>query len=219
MKFFCVSIFIMLFALAASAQFRANTFRTKLDGDRNLCILDSDNDGVSDCVDICPDTPEGAKVDTKGCMKDTDGDGVADFFDKQLITATECQPVDSNGVGVCPCTCPQNSITATCNFYFPNFYIYFGANSQLQTFAKAELDAVAKLMRNLPSYRIVIETSNNKENIINIKRAKAVFDYLTKVQGIDRDRFIFFAKKSNENLNVVIIRKSAENESGATVTE
>ena len=35
-------------------------------------------------------------------MRDTDGDGVVDCKDKQLITPTECQPVDADGVGKCP---------------------------------------------------------------------------------------------------------------------
>src|SRR5258706_11895123 len=32
----------------------------------------------------------------------SDGDGVPDCKDKQLITPTECQPVDADGVGKCP---------------------------------------------------------------------------------------------------------------------
>ncbi len=33
---------------------------------------------------------------------DTDGDGVPDYMDKELITATICQPVDADGIGKCP---------------------------------------------------------------------------------------------------------------------
>ena len=31
------------------------------------CPIDSDKDGVIDCLDKCPGTPEGAKVDKDGC--------------------------------------------------------------------------------------------------------------------------------------------------------
>ena len=44
--------------------------------------LDSDNDGVVDTKDNCPDTPQGAPVDTKGCALDSDNDGVIDLHDR-----------------------------------------------------------------------------------------------------------------------------------------
>ena len=33
----------------------------------NGCPIDSDNDGVADGIDRCPDTPAGAPVDERGC--------------------------------------------------------------------------------------------------------------------------------------------------------
>jgi len=44
--------------------------------------IDSDNDGVYDQNDHCPDTPVGVKVDQWGCPLDNDQDGVPDFEDK-----------------------------------------------------------------------------------------------------------------------------------------
>jgi len=43
---------------------------------------DSDNDGVIDSLDECPNTPAGAAVDAKGCPLDSDNDGVADYKDQ-----------------------------------------------------------------------------------------------------------------------------------------
>lgn len=43
---------------------------------------DTDNDGVCDAQDKCPDTPEGMKVDGAGCPLDSDGDGVPDSVDE-----------------------------------------------------------------------------------------------------------------------------------------
>lgn len=50
--------------------------------DPHGCPLDSDGDGVFDGLDNCADTPFGATVDTYGCSKDSDGDGVLDGLDK-----------------------------------------------------------------------------------------------------------------------------------------
>ncbi len=43
---------------------------------------DSDNDGVADTHDACPDTPTGTTVDSKGCTLDGDADGVVDDKDQ-----------------------------------------------------------------------------------------------------------------------------------------
>ncbi len=65
------------------------------------CRKDADDDGINDCFDQCSNTPKSVRVDSKGCPRDTDGDGVSDYKDKQLITPTECQPSDTNGIGKC----------------------------------------------------------------------------------------------------------------------
>ena len=52
--------------------------------DVNGCA-DSDNDGVFDYVDLCPNTFDNSIVDNDGCadyQRDTDGDGVNDDFDQ-----------------------------------------------------------------------------------------------------------------------------------------
>lgn len=59
---------------------------------------DSDNDGVSDDDDLCPDTPPNVKVDEYGCPIDTDKDGVPDYLDKCPNTPRNI-PVDMYG---CP---------------------------------------------------------------------------------------------------------------------
>jgi len=50
--------------------------------DTKGCPLDSDGDGVFDGLDKCPDTPAGVKVNAEGCPLDTDGDGIPDYQDK-----------------------------------------------------------------------------------------------------------------------------------------
>jgi len=83
---------------------------------------DSDNDGVSDDLDRCLNTPHGAIVDRFGCPLDTDGDGVADGLDDCPATDAEAREmVDING---CPVdsdfdgypdyrdACPNNPVGA-----------------------------------------------------------------------------------------------------------
>ena len=60
--------------------------------------VDSDEDGVSDDKDRCPDTPYGIEVDASGCPFDSDGDGVYDYMDMCSGT-TKCVKVDPFG---CP---------------------------------------------------------------------------------------------------------------------
>jgi len=66
--------------------------------DENGCPLDSDEDGIYDGLDNCGDTPKGATVDVNGCPSDADGDGVFDGLDKCAETPSGW-PVDAAG---CP---------------------------------------------------------------------------------------------------------------------
>lgn len=57
---------------------------------------DADGDWVSDALDSCPNTPEGAEVDERGCPKDADGDGVPNGIDACPGTLSGAE-VDSRG--------------------------------------------------------------------------------------------------------------------------
>ena len=60
---------------------------------------DTDNDGVIDARDLCPNTVSGTTVDQNGCskdQKDTDYDGVPDYLDFCLNTTLGTE-VNSNG--------------------------------------------------------------------------------------------------------------------------
>ncbi len=61
-------------------------------------LLDSDNDGVTDNLDQCPNTPPGTEVDNTGCevIVDADGDGVADE-DDQCADTPQGEEVDEDG--------------------------------------------------------------------------------------------------------------------------
>src|SRR5256886_2238398 len=69
-------------------------------------VKDSDQDGVVDSKDKCPDTPVGAKVDERGCPIDTDKDGVPDGLDKCPDTPAGAH-VDASG---CPTDADQDGV-------------------------------------------------------------------------------------------------------------
>lgn len=73
---------------------------------------DSDNDGVADKNDKCPDTPVGVQVDKTGCPLDKDIDGVADYLDECADVAGSlelkgCPDIDKDGVTDAKDRCPD----------------------------------------------------------------------------------------------------------------
>ena len=59
--------------------------------DSTGCPVDSDGDGVPDYLDQCPNTSLLASVDSLGCPLDGDGDGVADYMDQCPNTVAEAR--------------------------------------------------------------------------------------------------------------------------------
>lgn len=60
---------------------------------------DSDNDGVLDFIDRCPETPAAIKVDETGCPPDGDSDGIADYKDLEPNSIKDAV-VDINGIKI-----------------------------------------------------------------------------------------------------------------------
>ena len=182
-------------------------------------IKDEDGDGVGDQMDKCPNTPAGQSVDTHGCPMDTDGDGVPDFRDKQLITPTECQPVDADGVGNCPC--PSGCQTAatntanTCNI--SSNTITYDANSyKITAIIQTQLTNLASQMNASPSCRVVIAGNGNvskSEQQRSWDRVEAIIVYMNEKFNIDRNRFIFQYAQSGTP-NTVNYRVAAIGEDG-----
>ncbi|REE80585.1 thrombospondin type 3 repeat-containing protein [Lutibacter oceani] len=75
--------------------------------DKNITAVfekkDSDEDGITDDIDICPDTPSNESVDANGCsvsQRDTDDDGVPDDVDNCPETSNPAQlDFDLDGIG------------------------------------------------------------------------------------------------------------------------
>lgn len=187
------------------------------------CDNDADGDGISDCFDRCPNTPGGVSVDSHGCPFDTDGDGVADYKDKQLITPTECQPVDADGVGKCPDPeCCKNRVDGPvgCST-IPSGAISFSAGSaKLSSGAMGQLNSLASAMRANPNCKAVIIGNGSGSKIEQQRswdRVNSVINYMVDKQGIDRERFIFQYGNSGD-ANSVDYRAAASGEEGPSNT-
>ena len=144
--------------------------------DKNGCAIDSDNDGVPDYLDKCPNTPAGVKVDKNGCPIDSDNDGVADYLDKCPNTPKGMK-VDQNG----------------CAISF-NFDITFDNNSaKIKAEFMPKIKEFAEFLKAHPDVKAEIQgytdnVGSYKYNVVlSQKRAKAVYDALIKF-GVNKDQ-------------------------------
>lgn len=186
----------------------------------NKCDLDADGDGISDCFDRCPNTPGGVSVDSHGCPFDTDGDGVPDYKDKQLITPTDCQPVNGDGVGKCPdpeC-CKNRPVDEVKGCTISSGSLTFQAGSaKLGADAQTKLNNLANAMRSNPNCKAVIMGCGNGSKIEQQRswdRVNNVINYMVDKQNIDRERFIFQYQRSDCDANTVEYRGAGSEETG-----
>ncbi|HET8732007.1 MAG TPA: OmpA family protein [Moraxellaceae bacterium] len=143
---------------------------------------DSDNDGVPDAQDQCPNTPAGVAVDAAGCPLDSDKDGVPDYKDKCPDTKAGAA-VDENG---CYLTLKQEVEI--------NLDVHFASGkADIQGDATAEIQKVADFMKQYPNVNVTIEghTDNRgnaaKNKALSQKRAEAVKAEIVKL-GVDGSR-------------------------------
>jgi outer membrane protein OmpA-like peptidoglycan-associated protein len=191
---------------------------------------DADGDGVTDQFDLEPNTPKGSPVDSHGVSRDTDGDGVPDFKDKELITPTQCQPVDADGVGKCPdpqcCKDLKNYIdsagfkTGKCSIGDLPSISFKGRSVALNNDAKALLASAAEKLRNNPNCKVAVigygESSKSAQQL-SWDRVNAVINYFVEKEGISSDRFIFRYGQTGGDENTVDLRDATGEEGPNTV--
>ena len=176
---------------------------------------DTDNDGVENKIDKCPDVPGTSKYN--GCpIPDTDGDGMNDEADVCPTIAGDvnfngCPVPDSDGDGVNDaedkCTtepgtrenngCPQrDTITKVIEekITFAARNIFFKSESdQLTASSIAPLDEVVKVLTDHPTLKLQIDghsdsTGRAEKNLkLSKQRAESVKKYLTD-HGVDVSR-------------------------------
>lgn len=194
-----------------------NNLQTQIDTVTNKIkniTTDSDSDGVPDMYDRCPGTPAGVAVDVHGCPLDTDGDGVPDYKDKELITPTNCQPVDADGVGKCPepecCKAIRDTLAAmnACNLNLPSISFRSGRTT-LSNDAKAMLASVASQMKSSANCAIIVTgypaASKASQSLAN-RRVQAIKTYLTETEGISSDRISTTVEVGGGDVNTVDLK-------------
>ena len=143
---------------------------------------DSDNDGVIDGQDLCPNSMPGSVVNEMGCADD-DNDGVANNLDKCPATPME-DKVDADGCSIFQ----EESLSVTLNVLFANNSSIIGNKTDPQ-FAD-----FAAFMRRFPNTQAEIAGhtsavgSAEYNQMLSDKRAKAVRQLLIDQYGIAADR-------------------------------
>lgn len=179
-------------------------------------LADDDNDGISNQFDKCPGTPAGVAVDSHGCPMDTDGDGVPDYKDKQMITPTECQPVDADGVGKCPCPDGCGGSGVACGSIMSGSLNFTGNSSRISAGNQSQLNNLAAQMSANPTCKVVITGGGNASKVQQQRswdRVNAVIEYMSEKSGIDRGRFIFQYGGTGDE-NSVMYRSANAGEEG-----
>lgn len=143
---------------------------------------DTDQDGVTDDMDQCAQTPVGVAVNEQGCPLDADKDGVPDSWDKCPDTKAGAV-VDANG-------CYQElaqEVAIALNVQFAS------GKADIQGDASADIQKVADFMKQYPNVNVTIEghTDNRgnaaKNKALSQKRADAVKAEIVKL-GVDASR-------------------------------
>ncbi len=179
-------------------------------------LPDADGDGVTDQFDKCPGTAAGIAVDAHGCPMDTDGDGVPDDRDKQLITPTECQPVDADGVGKCPCPEGCGTVSSACGNIMAGSISFSGSSAKLNAASSAQLSTLAAQMQANPTCKVVIIGAGNASKMQQQRsweRVNSIIEQMSEKNGIDRNRFIFQYGQAGD-ANSVMYRSAMPGEEG-----
>ena len=164
-----------------------------------------------DCLDRCPDTPQGCAVDKEGCPVDLDHDGVIDCRDKCICCETQGCPVDQEG---CPVDSDKDGVF-DCRDKCPGTPAGFKVDKDGCMRAKATVELmvqfdtdrsivkneyrddirrVADFMKEYPNTKAVIEghTDSVASDAYNLRlsndRANSVRQYLIKEFGVEASR-------------------------------
>jgi len=158
-----------LISSAGMAAFVKEVFLTK-----KSAHLDTDNDGIINDNDLCPDTPAGVVVALNGCPLDTDQDGVYDYMDK----------------------CPGTPLSARVNAqgcWFLGSLLFDFNKTDIKPEGFGELNGVVEILKKNPAMTIVLQ--GHTDNIgsadynqkLSLKRAHFAKDYLVN-RGVSSGR-------------------------------
>lgn len=144
---------------------------------------DSDNDGIYDQSDECPNTKAGIAVDAKGCDIDLDKDGVNNTIDKCPDTPRGAK-VDATGCRIIL----TKDVSIKLNVKFAN------NSAEIQDEYASEIRQVADFMLQYPDTNVVIEGHTDSDGSakynqqLSQKRADSVMLYLVEKFNVDQNR-------------------------------
>ncbi len=198
---------------------------------------DTDGDGVIDAFDQEKDTPNGARVDTRGVALDSDADNLPDYKDKEPFSPPGYK-VDGNGVAQVPkpayltqpevdkliddklnkfkatMPAPQSTTTTSsmASWFLP--IIHFDLDkSAIKESEISNLKSVANVLAENPGVRVLVTGYTDKSAAdgynqgLSYRRAQASIDYLVKNFGVDRSRLVL-NYSGEEN---VLVKTNAQN--------
>ncbi len=146
-----------------------------------LQTADTDQDGVNDAADKCPETVPGAQVDDTGCEPDTDNDTIVDRID---LCPDSAEGAVVNSLG---CAQGENIILTGVTFT--------SGTANLTTDSQKSLDRTVAILGQAPEMKLEIagytdSVGNEARNLkISNLRAQAVVSYLV-IKGIEEERLI-----------------------------
>ncbi len=155
-------------------------------------LKDSDGDGIPDYLDAEPNTPAGARVDSKGTTIDSDGDGIPDHLDKCPFLPG---PSSTNGCSVEQIKKEIDYFKKAINDGYVNIYYAFDSTKPLG-YSLSSASYVANFMNRNPGVSVEIkgyadELGPEDYNIrLSEKRAETVYDLLVSL-GVDASRLSF----------------------------
>lgn len=170
---------------------------------------DSDGDGVLDILDLEPDTPLGATVDTRGITLDSDRDGIPNYKDSEPYSPPNFE-YDEDGVAIQPKYVTEQQVDQKIKdqqemlpWFLPN--IHFRVNqAEIRAMEQPKLQHVAKILTLYKDIRLAVigytdqQGSEQYNNQLSYGRAKAVIDYLVATHDIDRKRLALVWKGEEE---------------------
>ncbi len=172
---------------------------------------DSDNDGVLDQKDKCPNSPAGTEVDLSGCLADSDKDGIADSKDQcptspegSTVNSIGCPPIkDADGDGIADKSdlCPNSKAGETVNTFgcTPSASInlkgvnFATGSATLTANSLPILNRAAETLVNNPTIKVEIAGHTDSQGLAAInkrlsqRRANTVMNYLIK-KGVSAKR-------------------------------
>jgi len=171
--------------------------------------VDTDNDGISDSLDLCPDNQEDFDEfeDTDGCPDiDNDQDGILDTLDSCINKAETYNHFEDNDG--CPDIKPVDLVYTTSHpdyQYSPVFWIQFKFDDADHLYEDhyEKLDTIIKSLLKWPEVRVRITGhsdtigSESYNEGISLKRAELVGEYFI-INGIVSSRIELVGKGHSE---------------------